>query len=113
MATTTENLIVNSLIGKESEFRGEFKVKDLLRVDGYFKGNILAKGSKILIGSSGVVDTDIRADIVVVGGEVRGSIIAEKRVTLLSTSRVYGDIVTRGLLMEEGGVFEGHCTINQ
>ena len=60
-----------------------------------------------------MVDTDIRADIVVVGGEVHGSIYAAKRVTLLSSCRLYGDIVTQKLLVEEGGIFKGHCTINQ
>lgn len=112
MADTTENLIVNSLIGEGSEFRGEFKVKDLIRIDGYFKGAILTDG-KVLVGRSGVVETDIRAGVVVVGGEVRGSINANKRVTLLSSSRVYGDIITRSLVVEEGVVFEGRCTINR
>ena len=112
MATSPENLIINSFIGKGSEFRGEFKVKDLIRIDGYFKGSIITEG-KVLVGHTGMVDTDIRADIVVVGGEVRGSIYASKRVTLLSTCRLYGDIVTQKLLVEEGGIFKGHCTINQ
>ena len=105
-------MIVNSLIGEGSEFRGEFKVRDLIRIDGYFKGNIITEG-KVLVGRNGVVDTDIRADVVVVGGEVRGSINARKRVTLLSTCCLYGDIVTCSLLVEEGGIFKGHCTINQ
>ena len=112
MAPASENLIINSLIGKGSEFRGEFKVKDLIRIDGYFKGNIVTEG-KVLVGQTGVVDTDIRADIVVLGGEVRGSIYARKRVTLLSSCRLYGDIVTQKLLVEEGGIFKGHCSINQ
>ena len=112
MANIPENLIVNSLIGEGSEFRGEFKVRDLIRIDGYFKGNITTQG-KVLIGRHGVVDTNIQADVVVVGGEVRGSINAKKRVTLLSTCRLFGDIVTRSLLVEEGGIFKGHCTINQ
>ncbi len=112
MVASTENLIVNSLIGVGSEFRGEFKVKDLLRIDGYFKGSIVTEG-KVLIGQTGVVETDIKAEIVVVGGEVRGSIFASKRVILLSTCKLVGDIVTSSFLVEEGGVFNGHCTINQ
>lgn len=112
MADTTENLIVNSLIGEGSEFRGEFKVKDLIRIDGYFKGNIITDG-KVLVGRTGTVETDIRAGVVVVGGEVRGSIHAERRVTLLSTCKLYGDVVTKSLVIEEGVVFEGRCTINR
>ncbi len=112
MADTTEALILNSLIGEGSEFRGEFKVKDLIRIDGYFKGNILTEG-KVLVGKSGLVDTDIRAGIVVIGGTVHGSILAYKRVVLLSTGRLFGDIVTPSLVVEEGVVFEGRCTINR
>jgi cytoskeletal protein CcmA (bactofilin family) len=112
MADKTESLILNSLIGEGSEFRGEFKVKDLIRIDGYFKGNIITEG-KVLVGKTGLVETDIQAGIAVIGGEVRGSIHARVRVILLSTGRIFGDIVTPSLLVEEGVVFEGRCTINR
>ncbi|MDH5657654.1 MAG: polymer-forming cytoskeletal protein [Spirochaetia bacterium] len=112
MADSTETLVMNSLIGEGSEFRGEFKVKDLIRVDGYFKGNIITEG-KVLIGQSGVIESDINAGIVVVGGTIRGSIYATDRVILLSTCRLYGDIVTGNLIVEEGVIFEGRCTINR
>ncbi|MDH5657589.1 MAG: polymer-forming cytoskeletal protein, partial [Spirochaetia bacterium] len=48
---------MNSLIGEGSEFRGEFKVKDLVRVDGYFKGNIITEG-KVLVGQNGLIESD-------------------------------------------------------
>ncbi|MCB1170049.1 MAG: polymer-forming cytoskeletal protein, partial [Leptospiraceae bacterium] len=47
-----------------------------------------------------------------VGGEIRGSIQARTRVVLLSTGRLYGDIVTPSLIVEDGTVFQGRCTIN-
>ena len=112
MADSTETPVINSLIGEGSEFRGEFRVKDLIRVDGYFKGNIITDG-KVLVGRTGKVETDIRAGVVVVGGEVHGSINAQERVTLLATAHIFGDIVTRSLIVEEGVVFEGRCTINR
>ena len=111
MVDSAETLIVNSLIGEGSEFRGEFRVKDLIRIDGYFKGNIITDG-KVLVGQRGNVETDIRAGIVVIGGNVRGSIFAEKRVILLSTANLQGDIVTSSLVVEEGVIFEGRCVIN-
>jgi len=112
MADTEQSLVINSLIGEGSEFRGEFRVKDLIRVDGYFKGNIITEG-KVLIGRTGRVDTDIKAGVVVVGGEVRGAIHATVRTTLLSTAKLYGDIVTPSLIIEDGVKFEGRCTINR
>ncbi|MCS7205952.1 MAG: polymer-forming cytoskeletal protein [Leptospiraceae bacterium] len=113
MDEITQAVAVNSIIGEGSEFRGEFKVKNLLRIDGYFKGTIFTDEGKILIGRTGKVETDIKAAVVVVGGEVIGNILATKRVVLLSSSRVKGDIVTPALIVEEGCVFEGRCTINK
>ncbi len=110
MAKPEEFIAVNSLIGEGSEFRGEFKVKEAIRIDGYFKGSILTEG-KVVVGKNGIVETDLRAGIVIVGGEVRGSIHATRRVTLLSTCRLYGDIVTKSLLVEDGVRFEGRCTV--
>lgn len=103
---------VNSLIGEGAQFRGEFKVDGLLRIDGLFEGEIETKGT-VLVGQKGVVHTDIRAHTIVVGGEVHGNIYAEKLVNLLSTAHIYGNIVTPKLQLDEGVVFEGSCHINR
>lgn len=107
-----EDQIVNSIIGEGSEFKGEFKLNGLLRIDGKFKGTIDTDG-KVLIGQSGEAVTDIKARVVIVGGTVRGNIFASERVTLLSTAHIEGNIITNGLIMEEGVVFNGNCTINK
>ncbi|WCL49512.1 bactofilin family protein [Leptospira sp. GIMC2001] len=108
---TEDEFVVNSIIGEGAEFTGEFRLSGLIRIDGIFKGLIVTDG-KVLVGKSGVVDTDIRAKVVVAGGEVRGNIYATERVTLLSSCRLTGDIVTPRLIIEEGVVFQGSCTIN-
>lgn len=115
MARTTrvaEDNIVNSIIGEGSEFKGEFKINGLLRIDGKFTGTIETEG-KVLIGQSGNAITDIEARVVVIGGIVRGNIYATERVILLTTGKVEGNIITPSLVMEEGVKFEGKCTINK
>ena len=107
-----EDKIVNSIIGEGSEFKGEFTINGLLRIDGKFRGSIETEG-KVLIGQTGEAITDIKAKEVVVGGIVKGNIYAKERVIMLSTGKVEGNIITPGLLMEEGVVFEGNCTINK
>jgi cytoskeletal protein CcmA (bactofilin family) len=110
-STAYEDFIVNSVIGEGSEFIGEFKVDGLIRIDGKFKGLIQTNG-KVLIGKTGVVDTDIRARIVVAGGTINGNIYASERVILLSTCKLHGDLVTPTLIVEDGVFFEGKCTIH-
>jgi cytoskeletal protein CcmA (bactofilin family) len=107
-----EDKIVNSIIGEGSEFKGEFTINGLLRIDGKFKGTIDTEG-KVLIGQTGEAVTDIRASVVVVGGKVKGNIFATERVIMLSTGHVEGNIITPGLIMEDGVMFEGNCTINK
>ncbi len=108
----TEDNIVNSIIGEGSEFKGEFKINGLLRIDGLFQGTIETDG-KVLIGQTGEAVTDIQAKLVVIGGTVRGNIFATERVIFLSTGVIKGNIITPSLIMEEGVTFEGNCTINK
>jgi cytoskeletal protein CcmA (bactofilin family) len=107
-----EDKLVNSIIGEGSEFKGEFTINGLLRIDGRFRGTIETEG-KVLIGQTGEAITDIKASVVVVGGKVRGNIFATERVIMLSSGHVEGNIITPGLIMEDGVVFEGNCTINK
>jgi cytoskeletal protein CcmA (bactofilin family) len=106
-----EEFVVNSIIGEGSEFTGEFKVDGLIRIDGKFKGLIETNG-KVLIGKTGVVDTDIKARIVVAGGTVNGNIYASERIILLSSCKLYGDVITPNLVIEDGVFFQGKCTVN-
>ncbi len=107
-----ENNIVNSIIGEGSDFKGEFKINGLLRIDGKFKGTIETDG-KVLIGKTGESITDIKARVVVIGGTVKGNIFADERVIMLSTGHIIGKIITPILFMEEGVIFEGTCKINK
>lgn len=115
MARTSKQIednIVNSIIGEGSEFKGEFTVNGLLRIDGRFKGTIETDG-KVLIGQSGEATTDIRARVVVIGGIVRGNIFATERVIMLATGKLHGNIITPSLVMEDGVIFDGNCVINK
>jgi len=107
-----EDNIVNSIIGNGSEFKGEFKINGLLRIDGKFQGTIETEG-KVLIGQTGEALTDIKARNVVVGGLVKGNILATERVTFLSSGKIIGNIITPSIIMEEGVTFEGKCIINK
>ena len=107
-----EDNIVNSIIGEGSEFKGEFKINGLLRIDGIFQGTIETDG-KVLIGSTGDAVSDIKARLVVVGGTVRGNIYATERVIILPSAEIKGNIITPSLIVEEGVTFEGNCVINK
>jgi cytoskeletal protein CcmA (bactofilin family) len=102
----------NSAIGEESRFEGRFAIRGSLRIDGKFEGQTLHV-DQIQIGPKGRAKANIVAGSVVVEGIVIGNIEASHRILLLSTARVLGDIKTPELIIQDGVVLEGKCTIGR
>ena len=101
----------NSTIGEESFFEGRFAIRGSLRIDGRFEGEALLV-DQLQVGPKGRMKTNIVATSVVVEGLVIGNISATRRILLLSTARVLGDIKTPELIIQDGVILEGHCTIS-
>lgn len=99
---------VDTLIGKQASFEGVLKVAGSLRVDGAVSGEIQGDAN-IVIGESGRVTAGIQAKNVILAGEVRGNIAASGRTEITGTGRLYGDLRTKSLVIDEGAVFQGNC----
>ena len=100
-----QNDKLESLIGFNSEFKGEIIVSGTLRIDGKFSGNVSA--GWIVIGEQAVVKGDIHAAGIVVGGKVEGNIKSDDVVELKPTAHLYGDIYAKKLVIAEGAIFMG------
>ena len=101
---------VDSKIGEDSVFEGRFVVKGSLRIDGKFEGEALFV-EKLHIGAGARVKTNITAASVIIEGIVIGNINADTRILLYPSARVLGDINTPEILIQDGVVMEGKCTI--
>lgn len=101
-----ENL--STIIGKDSLFTGTMEVKGTLRVDGRIKGKIICDET-ISIGVTGEVEADIDAKIVVVAGTVVGNIHTSDKIEMQAKAKVLGDLITKGIVIEQGAIFHGSC----
>jgi len=101
----------DSTIGEESSFEGTYAIRGSLRIDGRFEGKSLLV-DQLQIGPKGRVRTNIIATSVVVEGVIIGNITSSRRILLLSSARVLGDIKTPELIIQDGVVLEGRCTIS-
>jgi cytoskeletal protein CcmA (bactofilin family) len=101
----------NSTIGENSFFEGRFAIKGSLKIDGKFEGDTLLI-DQLHIGPKAKIKSNIQATSVVVEGIVIGNISAERRILLLSTARVLGNLKTPELIIQDGVVLEGRCTIS-
>ncbi|MCD6342786.1 MAG: polymer-forming cytoskeletal protein [Spirochaetaceae bacterium] len=109
---TKGQALINSIIGDGTGFRGDLDLKGLLRIDGDFEGNIRTDG-RVLVGKAGRARCLINADTVVVGGIVKGDIKASGKIVLLSTCVMIGNIRAPQIIVEEGVLLHGHCTISE
>jgi cytoskeletal protein CcmA (bactofilin family) len=109
---TKGQALINSIIGDGTRFRGDLDLKGLLRIDGDFEGNIRTTG-RVLVGKGGRARCLIEADTVVVGGVVKGDIKAVTKVVLLSTCIMIGNIRSPRIIVEEGVLLHGHCTVSE
>ena len=64
-----------------------------------------------MVGERGVVDGEIDVARCLVGGEVHGTIRASERVILHGTAKVWADIHTPALVMEDGALLEGRVVM--
>ncbi len=101
----------DNVLGENSFFSGNFNINGSLRVDGRFEGKQL-QAEQLYIGRTGKVRTNVSAVTVMVEGLIIGNISASTRVHLMPTARILGDIKTPELIIHNGVILEGRCTIS-
>jgi len=101
---------IAGFIGKGMTFEGTFSFERTVRIDGTLKGEITAGGT-LVVGDAGVVEGDVKVASAIISGSMKGALEASARVELRSPARFTGDIKTPTLIIEEGVVFEGSCTM--
>lgn len=112
MKKNNGEVTISTLIGRGTELQGDFTAKGSARIDGKVNGNVTVDGTLIL-GAGALVDGDISAMAVLIGGEVVGNINAPEKTELTSTAKVIGNITTGAIVIDEHAVFQGGCDMNQ
>ena len=77
-----------------------------MRIEGQVEGEITAQDT-LTIGESAVVNAQIVGNSVVIQGRVTGDVTARKRLEIRAPGKLFGNITTPSLVIQEGVVFEG------
>ena len=95
-----------TIVGAGARLEGNVVSAGSLRIDGQVKGQINADGDVVLSPQS-QVDADIRAQHVSVAGRFKGNIVVKGKAHLAKGGRIDGNITSKTLVIEEGGMFHG------
>jgi len=101
---------LNGFLDSGASFKGELEFEDTMRIDGRFSGKIVSK-NELIVGESATIEGDIHVGRVAISGTVIGKIVAEQRVEIHRNGKVYSDIDTPALVIEEGAIFQGNCVM--
>lgn len=99
---------VNSVIGYGTEFEGTIRTCETVRIEGTFKGTIESEGT-VIVGNGGVANGTINAVNILIGGEAYGDLYASNKVEANSSGRIFGNIHTKSLIVDENAIFQGTC----
>jgi cytoskeletal protein CcmA (bactofilin family) len=97
-----------SIIGPGMRIVGDLVTDGTVRIEGEIRGTVRAtKG--VVVGREGLVEGEIYTEDAVIGGRVRGTIVAESRLELQASCDIEGVIHARAqhLHLEEGARFNG------
>ena len=103
---------VVSIVGPGMTVEGDCSTDGTLRIEGRVKGTVRA-AKAVVVGEDGEVVGDVHTQDAVVVGRVEGSITAESRVELQASARVEGDIRSRKVKLEEGGIVQGRLEMGE
>lgn len=101
---------LNGFLDSGSHVEGELRFDTSFRVDGRFTGKVNT-GGDLIVGEGGEVEGELRVGQVFVSGTVRGTVRASKRIQIAPKGRVFAEIDTPALIIEDGAFFEGRCTM--
>jgi cytoskeletal protein CcmA (bactofilin family) len=100
-ATAKESVIASDLV-----IEGKIEGSGHVRIAGKFKGDVHVQGN-LTIENGAQLTGEVRADAVIVGGELSGNIEAATRVELLQTGVLNGDLKAGSLTVAAGSRMRG------
>ena len=102
---------LNGFVDSGCTIRGELEFSSYFRVDGRVEGTVRSR-SELVVGEGGAVEGEIEVARCVVGGEVRGTIRASEQVLLHASAKVWAEVHTPALVMEDGAFLEGAVSMD-
>lgn len=99
-----------SLIGAGTTIVGDLNAKGDIRIDGSVKGKLNVQG-KIVLGTSGIIEGEVKAGSADVSGVVKGIMNVSGPLAMKATSKIEGDIIVGKLSIEPGAIFIGNCNM--
>lgn len=101
---------VETIIGPSVKVEGDFTSKGNVTVEGVVHGSLKTE-KDLKVGVGAKISASVFANNAFIAGEVKGNVKASGRLELTDTSKIYGDIEAKTIIMSAGALMNGKCTM--
>jgi cytoskeletal protein CcmA (bactofilin family) len=101
-----------TVFGKSMKIVGEVTSDEELYLDGDLDGKLNLR-NRLTVGPNSKVNANIKAQEIIVFGNIKGNVESESRVSLRTGASIVGDIKTAGIVIEDGAYFKGGIDISR
>jgi cytoskeletal protein CcmA (bactofilin family) len=108
MKIKSDGATLNGFLDRGSHLHGDLTFEETFRIDGKFEGKIRS-GSELILGETADVQAEVEVGRISINGTFRGKIRAKERIDLLPSARVFAELASPIVKIEEGARFEGSC----
>jgi len=106
----TETTAAVNMIGAGTIITGEIVSKGDIRIDGTLKGSVNTEG-RLVLGCEGMIEGDVICKDADISGAIKAKITVSQLLSLKTTAKLNGDIITNKLSIEPGAAFSGSCSM--
>ncbi len=110
MAKNENDGRLDTVIGPQTSVRGDLHVTGGVRLDGQVEGR-MDVSETVVTGPKSLLKGELHCRAAVIAGRIEGDIYAEETVELQTGAQVFGNISSKGLVIQPDCMFQGNCTM--
>ncbi len=102
---------IDSLIGQNTEIRGDVVFRGGLHVNGVVRGNVISEddsGSVLTVSEQGTIEGEVKVPNIVLNGTIIGDVHAAEHIELAAKARVNGNVYYSLIEMAMGAEVNGN-----
>ena len=101
---------IKAYLGSDALFKGTLSFEGTVRIDGKFEGVVSTKDT-LVIGETGDMQADVEVGTLICKGNLRGTVVASKKIEMHPASKITGNVQTPAVSIELGAVLDGHLNM--
>lgn len=103
-----EMTTAGTVIGSNVKLVGALRDSQDILIHGSIEGEVASEKS-VTVGETAKVKGPISGTVIMIAGEVTGSVDANERLEIKAGGRLFGDVTAADLIIDSGSTFVGKC----